>query len=120
MSEPVFFVVYRRNGTESSCLCHDQLPADFRGKNAQANGLIYALRLDKLDDAERWLNMSLSELYQTYCWLRDRGRLPKSNLYEPPKKGDGSRPYLTGEETTEQAEDARQYLRVKYGLQETA
>jgi hypothetical protein len=80
MSEPVYFVVTRRAGFEEASLCYERLPTLLAGRRAKDHGLVYALRLDTLPDPEKWLAMSLGELWRTYTFLRDRDKLPTSNI----------------------------------------
>lgn len=86
MTQPVYFVVQSRHGFESSAIYYDRLPIWMTGKHARTMGLVYALRLDTLDDAERWVNASLGDLHRTYIRLRKRKALPPSNLAGAPAR----------------------------------
>ncbi len=89
MPEPVFFVVEKRNGGEGPAIYHDV----FR----PSRSTVYALRLDKLPDCEKWLACPLDKLYRTYCALRDANRLPPSNLAEPARRSAEPAKRLVGE-----------------------
>src|SRR5579859_2206897 len=56
------------------------MPPRLSGKNAKRDGLIYAVRVDILPNAKRWLAMSLNDLYRAYCIARDKGGLPAANI----------------------------------------
>jgi hypothetical protein len=86
MTEPVYFVVTRRNGIEEPALIYGRLPEALTGHRAAANGLVWAIRLDKLPHVERHLTASLAELYATFVRLRTAGTLPAPNLAEPARK----------------------------------
>lgn len=100
MTEPVFFVVERCAAGESAAVYRDLLPVrltrkiprDDRGRPCEPPPIFYALRLDRLPDADHWLAMPLDELYAKFRWLRDKGKLPTQNLADPPKKGEAARP----------------------------
>jgi hypothetical protein len=98
MTDPVFFVVERCAAGETAAVYRDLLPVrltrkiprDDRGQPCELPPIIYALRIDRLPDADRWLAMALDELYAQYLWLRDKGKLPTQNLADPPKKGEAA------------------------------
>ena len=88
MAEPVFFVVERRAGREEAAIYYDQLPVRLTRKVAKEESppIVYALRLDRLPDlAAAWLTTPIAQLYRNYCALRDAGKLPPSNLADPPR-----------------------------------
>ncbi len=86
MTEAIFFVVERRaSGGEEAAIYRDVLPKWLKGPK-----IVYALRLDKLPDGERWAKLPLAQVYAQYCWLRDHGKLPPANLTPPPRKSDGA------------------------------
>jgi len=101
MTEPVFFVVERRHGQEEPAIYTDRLPENLTRKipkdSAERHPLVYALRLDKMPDLDKWLAAPLKQLYRTYCALRDAGKLPPSNLADPPMKSTGTKGVLRGE-----------------------
>jgi hypothetical protein len=82
----VYFVVLRRAGVEASAIYYDNLPAWMTGKRAAEGGLVYALRLDTLPDADRWTTMSRADLERHYRTLKAAGKLPGSNLVPPRKQ----------------------------------
>lgn len=84
MSEPVYFVVTSRAGLTSAALHHGQLPAWMTGKRAKERGLVYALRLDVLPNAARWLAMSANDLHRVYLTRKTGSTLPPSNIAPPP------------------------------------
>lgn len=86
MGDAVYFVVLSRAGAESAALYYDRLPVWMTGKHATARGLIYALRLDILPRAERWLAMSATDLHRIYLGHKAGTTLPPSNIAPPPQK----------------------------------
>jgi hypothetical protein len=89
MSEAIFFVVERRAGREEPAIYHDRLPERLTRKTkGEVSPIVYALRLDKLPDLDltKWLAVPLKLLYRNYCALRDAGKLPPSNLADPPRE----------------------------------
>jgi hypothetical protein len=78
--DAVFFVVERHPLGEQAALFYKRLPTRYTGKNAARDGLVYALRLDTLPDAARWLGLPISRLHNTYRRLRDSNTLPAGNL----------------------------------------
>ena len=80
MAEAVYFIVSRRAGREEAAIIHDLVPGWLKPL------IVYQLRLDRLPDAERWLAMPLDRLYAEYVLFRDHGRLPPSNVADPPQK----------------------------------
>ena len=99
LSEPVIFVIERGpGGAEYPAVYRDHLPNWLTDKSS-VGLMVYALRLDRLPDAEKWIAMSLDELATTYCFLRDRGKLPPPNLADPPRKTDPTRALVGHRET---------------------
>ncbi len=92
MDEAVYFVVEGSPAGETPAVYRDMLPADLKPPR-----LIYALRLDKMADADRWIARTTAELYAQFCWLREHGKLPSSNLAEPATKDAAKRGRLLGE-----------------------
>lgn len=101
MTEPVYFVVERTPRGESPAIYHDvlpdrltrKIPRDDKGLPCEPAKIIYAVRLDTLRGAHRWLpeflKKPLKEIYAEYCRRRDgEGELPASNLAGPPKKAE--------------------------------
>lgn len=86
MVEAVYYVVRRRAGMLSSMKCFGALPDWAQGKHAATRGLVYAVQLDALEDGDRWVGMTLSEL----DYMRELGSLPRSNLSRPPASKGGS------------------------------
>ena len=87
MSEAIFFVVERRAGREEPAIYRDRLPERLTRKTkGEVSPIVYALRLDRLPDLDQWLAAPLKLLYRTYCALRDAGKLPLSNLADPPRE----------------------------------
>lgn len=82
-SEATVFAVVLRNGIEEPALFHDYVPAILTASDTRKLGVVYVLRLDRLPDAERWLQLSLSELFAVYRRLKAAGRLPAPNLGSP-------------------------------------
>lgn len=84
-----FFVVERRAGREYGAVYYDQLPGVYSGKRAQENGLVYAMRIDRLPEPERerWRAMSVHEKFDEYQKLAARGALPQ-NTVDAPKPAD--------------------------------
>lgn len=84
MPEPdaEFFVVERRAGREYGAVYYDQLPEVYSGKRAQENGLVYAMRIDRLPkpERERWRAMSADEKFDEYQKLARRGALPHNTV----------------------------------------
>jgi hypothetical protein len=78
MTDPVFFVVEKTPLGEQASL--------YRGDPPQIKivkvRIIYIVRVDTLPNANRWLKMSLNELYSAYCKVRDKKNLPPQ--YIPP------------------------------------
>lgn len=70
MAEPVYFVVEARHGRCSPALYYERLPAQFTGRRARDNGLVYAKRVD---DQPHLRDRGLSELYDAWELL---GGLP--------------------------------------------
>jgi hypothetical protein len=56
MSEPIYFVVLQGAKGIYATKYHDHLPTHF------PDPAIYRLRLDRLDNPERWAGMSLNKL----------------------------------------------------------
>lgn len=107
MTEPIIFVVERgAGGSETPAVYIDRLPVRLTrkitrlpdGTPAEPNPIIYALRLDKLPDAERWLGLPLDRLYRAYLALRDQGKLPPPNLTDPPRPAASRGNRLLGEQ----------------------
>lgn len=84
-----FFVVERRAGREYPAVYYDQLPGVYSGRRAQENGLVYAMRIDRLPEPERdrWRAMSVHEKFDEYQRLAARGQLPQ-NTIDAPKPAD--------------------------------
>lgn len=55
----------------------DELPLN------HTNRIVYALRLDTLPAARRWMEMTLIELQQVYIARLAAGTLPPSNVGKP-------------------------------------
>jgi len=87
--EPHTFVVERRHGRESPALIVGPLPERLRAKGA--NLLVWACRIDKLPSFDVLRHMSIGELYDQYKRLKAKGRLPPSNLADPPRKTAGQK-----------------------------
>lgn len=96
MAEAIFFVVERspnRSG-QSAAIYYDQLPTRLTRKiprdnfkqPTEPNPIIYALRLDRLDETDPWRTRSLTENYAMYRLAIAEGTaLPPGNLADPPK-----------------------------------
>lgn len=97
MTEPVTFVVERRNSVESAGIYVDRLPGRLTRKGSTL--LVYALRLDKLPPEQQqfWLSKGCTELLDVYRWLRDEGTLPPANLADPPREDTGEKGVFRGE-----------------------
>ncbi len=67
------FVVALRNNVPEGSLYHDA-PKTF------PFGVIYKLRLDLLDDAEKWCALPLADLMEVWWRLHDTGNLPPQNV----------------------------------------
>jgi hypothetical protein len=95
--EPVTFVVERHHGVERPSIIVGPLPEWLVAKGQ--NRLVYALRVDKLPQAEQdfWLKKPCTELLDVYHWLRDEGTLPPANLTDPPRQDNGEKGVLRGE-----------------------
>jgi hypothetical protein len=97
MADPVYFVVERSPEGEQPVIYYDRLPQRLSGKNATRDGLIYAVRMDVLPNAAKWMSMSLAELYRFYCEARDNKTLPPRYVEpmkassEPAKRLEGQR-----------------------------
>lgn len=106
-SGPVIFAVERRAGGETaSVYFEDRLPERLTrkiprtpdGQLAEPGPLVYAVRLDKLPNGSAFISMPLCCLYSEFCRLRALGKLPPSNLTEPPLKGaEGRKGAILGE-----------------------
>jgi hypothetical protein len=84
MSEPVTFVVETRHGRESASIVYGQLPEHLRAKGS--NQLVWVWRLDKLPNGEALQQMPIGDLYDQFVRMREQGKLPPSNLADPPRK----------------------------------
>lgn len=73
----VYFVIHRGPKVTYAAKYHDFLPNRF------PDPAVYKLRLDRLDDPEKWCAMSLAELLAMYERLRAAGKLPAENLKAP-------------------------------------
>lgn len=73
-SQKVFFVVVPWMGRETPALYHDEIPKTL------SKHMVFGCRLDVLPDAEYWLSMNTSQLYNRFCELRKRNALPESNI----------------------------------------
>lgn len=96
MTEPVIFAVERHAGGEKSGIYYDtRLPTWLTAKGSDL--LVYAVRLDKLPNGAELINRSVAELYSLFVHLRKAGKLPPSNLTEPPVKTQGRKGAILGE-----------------------
>lgn len=92
MNEPVYFVVERGPSGETPAIYYNilpdrltrKIPRDDRGQACGRAPIIYALRLDTLPGASRWIDelikRPLAEIYAEYCRRRDGNELPPTNL----------------------------------------
>jgi hypothetical protein len=85
--EAVYFVVQNTGGKTSSALYYGGLPGWVTGKHAHARGVVYAVRLDTLEEAPRLLAFSRDDLE----WLYLKGGMPPSNLAAPKAASGGSK-----------------------------
>ena len=67
---PLIFVVYRHNGTETPALHYE---ANLPPKH---DPVVYQIRIDKQPNAAALEAMTLTELYQRYLAGRELGALP--------------------------------------------
>jgi hypothetical protein len=81
--DPITFIVERRHGRESACIIYGSLPEWLTAKGQ--NRMVYAWRLDKVPDGAALAQKPIAELYAQYVTQRDNGRLPPSNLADPPR-----------------------------------
>lgn len=84
MTERIWFLVERKPGGEFPSVYYDILPERLTRKDAITR-VVYQMRLDKLDDCARWINMPLDELYRRYVLHRDHGTLTH-NTSDPAQK----------------------------------
>lgn len=94
--EPVIFVVERRpggaRGDETPSLFRGPLPEYLTAPSKQAGGanrLVYAWRLDRLPNGAALAQMPLGDLFDQWKRLRAEGKLPPSNMADPPRKVEG-------------------------------
>lgn len=85
--EPITFVVERHHGGESACIIYGPLPSWLTAKGS--NRMIYAWRLDRVPEGAALAQKPIAELYAQYVVQRDAGRLPPSNLADPPRQAAG-------------------------------
>ena len=78
MTRRAYFTVALVNGREVPALWWDELP------RAPIRHLRYVVRLDQLPNAEALLRAPLGHLYEVFCVLRRRGKLPPR--WEPPPR----------------------------------
>lgn len=84
VGEPVTFVVERRNGGgESPSIVWGPLPVWLTDKGA--NRMVYSYRLDRLPHGAEMAALSPQELYRQFVEQRATGKLPPSNLADPPR-----------------------------------
>jgi hypothetical protein len=81
--DPITFVIERRHGRESACIIFGPLPEWLTAKGS--GRMVYALRLDKLPNGAALAGKSIDYLQARYIALRDAGKLPPSNLADPPR-----------------------------------
>lgn len=68
------FVVALRAGQAEGMVYHDDYPKTL------PSGVIYQLRLDILDEAEKWCAMPVNDLMDIWRHLASRKLLPPSNV----------------------------------------
>jgi hypothetical protein len=86
VGSPVYFVVERTIAGEQPAIYRDHLPDRLTGKNAKRDGLVYAVRMDTLPHGEKWMAMSLSELYEAFRKAQ-AGNIPlPQNIASPPSE----------------------------------
>lgn len=85
--EPVTFVIERRHGREFGSVIYGPLPERLTHKGSTR--LVFAWRLDKLPNGEALRQMPIADLVEQYERMKAAGKLPASNLADPPKKAEG-------------------------------
>ena len=78
MSRPAYFVVSLVDGREVPAIWWDELP------RLPIRNLIYVVRPDVLPNGAALCAASLGQLYDVFCHLRKRGKLPPR--WEPPPR----------------------------------
>jgi hypothetical protein len=96
-ADPITFVIERRHGKESACIIFGPLPDWLTAKGS--GRMVYALRLDKLPNGLDLAKLSIGDLARSYRAMRKAGRLPPSNLADPPRKAEGQQGSLRGPDT---------------------
>lgn len=94
MSNPVWFVVVRRNGRDEPGKYRDFLPHWIRGKNAQEWGVVSVTQLDILEHPEFWTGLRPYDLYN--LWQRGLIGNPAVIEQQNVKRGDGKWPMVFG------------------------